>query len=102
MCDQTYGAIPNTRIQPFGATEIDQKRGKRDPKGYKIATTAKHCTNEDQNNLQDEDGKLENENDSPPGTNEPTNETTNSNGDEVTLTFKMIHETWSAFQNESS
>ena len=93
MCDQTYCAIPNTRIQPFGATEIDQTRGKRDAKGYKIATTAKHCTDEDQNNLQDEDGKLENENISSSGTNEPTNETINSNGDEVTLTFKMIYET---------
>ena len=102
MCDQTYGAIPNNRIQPFGATEIDEKRGKRDPKGYKIATTAKHFTNEDRNNLQDEDGKLEKENVSPPGTNEPTNETTNSNGDEVTLTFQKIYETWSALQNESS
>ena len=33
LCDKTYSAIPNIRIQPFGTTEIDEKRGKRDTKG---------------------------------------------------------------------
>ena len=57
LCDKTYSAIPNTRIQPFGTTEIDEKRGKRDTKGYTIASTAKHGIDADKNNVQKENGK---------------------------------------------
>ena len=28
LCDETYSIVPNTRIQPFGNIEIDEKRGK--------------------------------------------------------------------------
>ena len=65
ICDQTYCAIPNTRIQPFGATEIDQKRGKRDAIGYKIATTAKYCIDADKNDAQEENGKKHSEKELP-------------------------------------
>ena len=51
LCDKTYSAIPNTRIQPFGTTEIDEKRGKRDTKGYAIASTAKHGIDADKNDV---------------------------------------------------
>ena len=47
MGDKTYSAIPNTRIQPFNPIEIDEKRGKRDAKGYAIASIAKHGTDAD-------------------------------------------------------
>ena len=66
MCDETYSAIPNTRIQPFGTTEIDEKRGKRDAKGYAIASTAKYGTDADKNNVQKENGKEDNESDETP------------------------------------
>ena len=68
ICDETYSAIQNTRIQPFGTTEMDQKRGKRDEKDYKLVTIAKRNTDKDQNNLQNEEGKQENEDNSPPDT----------------------------------
>ena len=65
LCDKTYSAIPNTRIQPFGTTEIDEKRGKRDTKGYAIASTAKLGIDADKNDAQKEIGKERSENELP-------------------------------------
>ena len=49
LCDKTYSIVPNTRIQPFGNTEIDEKRGKRDTDGYAIASITKHGIDADRN-----------------------------------------------------
>ena len=57
MCDKTYFAIPDTRIQPFGTAEIDEKRENRDVKGSAIASTAKYGTDADENNVQKETEK---------------------------------------------
>ena len=49
LCDKTYLTVPKTRIQPFGNTEIDEKRGKRDTDGYAIASITKHGIDADRN-----------------------------------------------------
>ena len=64
-CDKTYSAIPNTRIQPFGTTEIDEKRGKRDAEGYVIASIANHGIDADENDEQKENGKEHSEKELP-------------------------------------
>ena len=109
MCDETYSAIPNTRIQPFGTTEIDEKRGKRDAKGDAIASTVKHGSDTDKNNVQKENGKEHDENDETPDLviNDFCDKSegevkTISKEDEVTVTFQMNLDTWSATKNDST
>ena len=118
MCDETYSAIPNTRIQPFGTTEIDEKRGKRDAKGYAIASTAKYGTDADKNNVQKENGKEDNESDETPDLvindvcdkkegETKTNDATSTehlvqHHHETTITFPMILDTWSAIKDSNT
>ena len=91
QCDKTFSAIPNTRIQPFGTTEIDEKRGKRDKEGYAIASTAKNGINADKNDAQKENGKEHSEKELP---DLAINDFCDENEDEVTVTFEMVLDTW--------
>ena len=38
MVDDKYSIVPMRKIEPFGNVEIDEIRGKLDPRGYSIAT----------------------------------------------------------------
>ena len=39
--DETYSAVPFSRIQPFGINqELDMRRGARDPKAYELAVSS--------------------------------------------------------------
>ena len=90
LCDETYSIVPNTRIQPFGNIEIDEKRGKRDTDGYAIASATKHGIDVDKNDTQKENGKEQSEKELPElleGT---------------TVTFKMLLDTWSAIKNDNA
>ena len=99
LCDETYSTVPNTRIQPFGNTEIDEKRGKRDTDGYAIASTTKHGIDADKNDAQKENGKEHSEKELP---DLAINDFCDENEDEVTVTFKIISDTWCAIKNDNT